>query len=195
MADNPQKSGIDPAPELAHESVTFETDKLVDLAVSVVVLVTGAFIFAEATTFRTGSFPDPVTSRGLPYFTGAFMMFGAVLTIARRVYTWNTVPGRYALTEGTPDEAGQSASAIRTFVIVALAVGWAALLRPLGFLIVTPPLILAMLWVVNVRAPGKLVVFPLGFTAVIWVSFSQFVGVALPLGPLSALARSWGLMP
>jgi hypothetical protein len=30
---------------------------------------------------------------------------------------------------------------------------------------------------------------------VVWAVFSQILNVILPLGPLTALARSWGLTP
>jgi hypothetical protein len=79
--------------------------------------------------------------------------------------------------------------------MVALALCFVGLLRPVGFLIVTPVVLFAMLWVMQVRSAGKLIGFPLGFTAVIWIAFSQILGVVLPLGPLTAVARSWGLTP
>jgi len=123
------------------------------------------------------------------------MMFGAVVTAVRQVLTWNRFPGSYTLTAGSPDEPGQPASALRAFGMVALALCFVLLLRPLGFLIVTPAIIFAMLLVMNVRTPGKLIAFPVGFTATIWIAFSQLLGIVLPLGPLTAMARSWGLVP
>jgi hypothetical protein len=163
--------------------------------VTVAVFAIGAFIVWTASTFRAGSFPDPVTARGLPYFTGSFMMFGAVVTAVRQLVDWNRFPGTYTLTAGAPDEPGQAASALRAFTVVGLSLLLVVLLRPLGFLIVVPVAIFGMLLVLNVRTPGKLIGFPLGFTATIWLLFSQVLGVVLPLGPLTALARSWGLTP
>lgn len=177
------------------DEITFQTNKLVDLAVTVAVFALGAFIVSEATTFRRGSFPDPITARGLPYFTGGFMMLAAIIIGARQVLSWRRFPGAYTLTVGAEDEPGQEASAARAFGMIAVSLCLVVLLRPVGFLIAAPVAIFAMLWLMQVRSPGKLVGFPLGFTATIWIAFSQVLGVVLPLGPLTAIARSWGLTP
>jgi hypothetical protein len=197
IAPQDQTAAPDPAEIVGAtgEEITFETNKVVDLAVTLVVFALGAFIVSEASTFRTGSFPDPITARGLPYITGGFMMFAAVVIGLQQALSWNRFPGRYTLTVGAPDEPGQEASALRAFGMVALALCFVGLLRPVGFLIVTPVVLFAMLWVMQVRSAGKLIGFPLGFTAVIWIAFSQILGVVLPLGPLTAVARSWGLTP
>jgi hypothetical protein len=183
----------DPGP--GHDEITFETNKWADLAISLAVFATGAFIVAEASTFRPGSFPDPVTSRGLPTIMGSFMMLGAALIAARQILVWRRFPGNYTLTAGAPDEPGQEASAARAFGIVALALGLVALLRPAGFLLAAPVTMAGMLWLMGVRRPARLIGFPVGFTLVIWVTFSQVLGVILPLGPLTPLARSLGLTP
>ena len=52
-----------------------------------------------------------------------------------------------------------------------------------------------MAWLMGVRSRAKLIGFPLGYTLVVWAVFSQILDVILPLGPLTALARSWGLTP
>jgi hypothetical protein len=199
MANVPQDQTAEPDADEIHaamdEKITFETNKVVDLVVTIVVFALGAFIVRESSTFRTGSFPDPITARGLPYFTGGFMMFAAVVIGARQAMQWNRFPGRNTLTVGAPDEPGQEASALRAFGIVALALCLVVLMRPLGFLIVAPVVLFAMLWVMQVRSTAKLIWFPLGFTATVWIAFSQILGVVLPLGPLTAVARSWGLTP
>lgn len=199
MANDPHKqTAISDTAEIAGatgEEITFETNKLVDLVVTLVVFALGAFIVSEASTFRKGSFPDLITARGLPYITGGFMMIAAVVITLQQSLSWNKFPGRYTLTVGAPDETGQDASALRAFAIIALAFCLLGLLRPLGFLIATPFALFGMLWVMDVRSRAKLIGFPIGFTAVIWIAFSQILGVVLPLGPLTAAARSLGLTP
>jgi hypothetical protein len=182
-------------PALPLEDLTFETDKRADLAVTLAVFAAGAFIVWEASGFRTGSFPDPVTARGLPYFTGTFMMLGALITAARRIQTWHVIPGHFTVTEGSPDEPGHPASAVRAFANVGLALVWAVLLHAVGFLILTPLVAFAMLWTMEVRSWPKLVGFPLAITAIIWLTFAQVLNVALPLGPLTTALRAWGLTP
>lgn len=189
LADSRTAGGV------AADPLRLDMDKRVDLAVSLVVVATGALICYLASSFRTGSFPDPVTARGLPYFTGGFMMIAGTANAARRVLTWSLIPGPHAMGEGAPDENGHPASASRAFAIAALALVWAGLLHKAGFLLITPLVLFGMLWLMNVRSLRKLVAFPLCFTLVIWIAFSQILSIILPLGPLTTIARSWGLTP
>jgi hypothetical protein len=104
------------------------------------------------------------------------------------------IPGNYTMTEGHEDEPGHPASAVRAFTIFGLCVLWAVLLKPVGFLLVTPPVLAAILWMMDVREPKKLAAFSLLFTLGLWLVFSEILGLVFPYGPLTALARSWGLI-
>jgi hypothetical protein len=176
------------------EPIRIEMDKRVDLIVSLVVIAVGILIVYMASGFRVGSFPDPVTSRGLPYFTGTYLIIAGLILAARRVYTWQQIPGNYTMTEGHEDEPNHPASTVRAFTIMGLATLWAVLLKPVGFLIVTPFVLAAILWLMDVRSIRKLAAFSLGFTFFLWLAFTQVLGIVLPYGPLTALARSWGLI-
>jgi hypothetical protein len=176
------------------EPIRIEMDKRVDLVVSLVVVAVGILIVYMASGFRVGSFPDPVTSRGLPYFTGTYLIIAGLILAARRVYTWQQIPGNYTMTEGHEDEADHPASTVRAFSIMGLALLWAVLLRPVGYLLITPPVLAAILWLLDVREVKKLVAFSLIFALVLWLAFSVILGITLPYGPLTALARSWGLI-
>ena len=199
MADRTLPGGrLDAAPPAeapGEEPIRIGMDKRIDLALALVVAATGAYICYLASQFRSGSFPDPVTARGLPYFTGGFMIFAGLFHAGRRLLTWSSMPGNHVVSEGKEDDPAYPSSALRSFAIIALAMAWVALLRPLGYLIVTPPLLLAALWLMQVRSPGKLFGFAFGFTFIVWSIFSQVLNVILPLGPLTALARAWGLTP
>lgn len=177
------------------DEIAIRMDKRVDLALSLVVIATGIYICYLASQFRTGSFPDPVTTRGLPYFAGGLMIVAGLFNVVQRLLTWSNIPGNYTVSEGTEDEEGYPSSALRSFGIVALALVWVWLVRRLGYLIITPPVLFGMIWLMNVRSLAKLIIFPLGFTLIIWSVFSQALGIIIPLGPLTALARSWGLTP
>lgn len=174
--------------------IRVEMDKRIDLAISLVLVVVGGVFIYLASKFRIGSFPDPVTSRGLPYFTGTYLIVAGLVLAARRVLTWSLIPGNYTMTEGHEDEPGHPASAVRAFTIFGLCVLWAVLLKPVGFLLVTPPVLAAILWLMDIREPKKLAAFSLLFTLGLWLVFSEILGLVLPYGPLTALARSWGLI-
>lgn len=188
----------DPSPKVpaaAVESLAIKMDKRVDLALSVSVALLGGYICIAASGFRTGSFPDPMTPRGLPYITGAFMILAGLFGAARRLIAWRNLPGNKAVSEGKEDDPAHASSALRPYGMMALALAWCVLLRPLGYLIVTPPMLFGMVWLMGVRSPGKLVGFPVLYTLIVWAVFSQVLSIIMPLGPLTALARSWGLTP
>ena len=178
------------------EPLSITMDKRVDLVFSLVVVATGAYICYLASQFRVGSFPDPVTARGVPYITGGFMVVAGLFNAFRRLWTWSVIPGNYTVAEGSDDDDPDVPSSNwRSFAIIGLAFLWTGVLPLLGYLFATPPVLFGMAWLMNVRSWGKLIVFPIGFTLVIWTIFSQILGVIIPLGPLTALFRSWGLTP
>lgn len=198
MTDNPTATDITPETNAAAveegEPIRIEMDKRIDLVISLVLVAIGAYIIHLTNGFRVGSFPDPVTSRGLSYFTGGYLIFAGLFLAARRIWTWSLIPGNYTVSEGHEDEPDHPSSAIRAFAMMGLCVLWATLLKPVGFLIVTPVVIAIMLWLMDVRSIGRLAAFSLLFTFGLWLAFSEILGIILPYGPLTGLARSWGLI-
>jgi hypothetical protein len=174
--------------------IRIEMDKRVELAVLLAMVALGAAIIYLATGFRVGSFPDPVTTRGLSYVTGGYLIVAGLYLSIRRLLTWSAIPGKYTLSEGNEDERNHPASTLRAATIMGLAILWAVSVTPIGFLIVTPIVLMSVLWMMDVRTPGKLVGFPLIFTIATWLVFSQLLGVRLPYGITTGLARSWGLI-
>jgi hypothetical protein len=169
-------------------------DKRVDLLLALAIVAAGAVAVWIATGFRIGNYPDPLTSRGLPYILGGFMVAGGLVLAARRLAGWSELKGNLVVSEGIDDEPGHPASSLRAFAVMAFAFAWAILLKPTGYLIATPVCLAGMLLAMDARSILRLVAFPTAFTIVTWVTFSQFLSVALPLGPLAPLARRWGLM-
>lgn len=170
-------------------------DKRIDLVLSLLWVAFGVVTVYVASGFRVGGFPDPVTARGLPYFTGSYLIVAGLVLATRRIMTWPQIPGLYAVSEGREDEPGYRASWKRPFTIAALAALWAWSLKYAGFLLATPVMIFLILWLMEVRSAAKLVLFPLLFSFISWWVFSQVLGVILPLGFLSPWARSLGLIP
>ena len=186
---------IEIADETEPDQIDIKMDKRIDLALSIIVAGAGIFIVYSASHFRTGSFPDPLTPRGLPYITGGIMIAAGLFNAARRLLGWTNLPGNLTVSEGKEDDPAHVSSSRRAFLVMALALGWCALIHPLGYLIVTPPMLFGMAWLMNVRSPGKLYAFPIFYTLIIWVIFSQILHVILPLGPLTPLARALRLTP
>ncbi len=176
------------------EPIRIEMDKRVELAILLAMVALGAAIIYLASSFRIGSFPDPVTTRGLSYVTGGYLIVAGLYLSIRRLLTWPAIPGKYTLSEGNEDERNHPASSLRAFTIMGLAIFWAVSVMPIGFLIVTPIVLMAVVWMMDVRTPGKLVGFPLIFTLAIWLVFAQLLGIRLPYGIMTGLARSLGLI-
>ena len=170
-------------------------DKRIDLAIAIAGILIGVFILVETRNISAGSVVDPITSRGLPVAGGIlFIILGAVLTLIR-LLTWSRFPGNFIPMEGKEDDEGHPASWIRAWVVIVAAWLSTWLLKPLGFLLATPPFLLLFLLVMGVRSWGRLIGYPIIYTLVTWYIFSQPLRVILPLGPLTPLARSLGLTP
>ena len=199
MSDSQSAAGGAAAPELADngdavDPIHVEMDKRVDLVLALAFVVFGAGTFYLALDFRVGGFPDPVTARGLPYVTGAYLVVSGLALAARRLIAWSDIPGKYAVSEGPVDQRGHASSTLRPYAIMALILAWLVTVRSVGYLVVMPLMMFAMLWLMDMRSAAKLIAFPLLFTLLSWIAFSQVLGITLPLGFLAPLARSWGLL-
>ena len=64
---------------VSREALEITMDKRLDLAVAVGVALLGMFILITSRDIRTGSLPDPVTSRGLPNIAGALLVIGGIV--------------------------------------------------------------------------------------------------------------------
>jgi hypothetical protein len=177
------------------EKLSITMNKRIDLAVAVTVILVGAFILIEARDIRAGLIPDPITSRGLANITGTFLIIAGMIVALLRLKSWSALPGNYVPLEGSADEPGHPASAVRSFAVMLSALLWVFLLKPLGFLIVTPLFLAAILLIMGIRSKRTVIAFSIIFALILWITFSQILKIILPLGPLTALARSLGLTP
>ena len=177
------------------ETLSITMDKRIDLALDVAIVLLGGFILVASRDVRLGLTPDPITSRGMPEIVGAFLVIAGIVLGAMRLRTWSALPGHLVLEEGKGDEEGHPASWVRAFGIILAAWLSVWLLKPLGFLIVTPLFLFAFLLIMGVRSWGKRIAFPTIYTLATWYIFSQLLKIILPLGPFAPLARSLGLMP
>ena len=179
----------------APEKISITTDKRCDLAVAIAIILSGVFILVMARDIRLGTVSDPITSRGLPHLTGILLIvFGAILT-GMRLLIWSGLPGNLVPQEGKEDEPGHPASWIRAWAVIVAMLLSVWLLKPLGYLLTVPLFMLAFLLIMKVRSWKMLIGFPTIFALSTWYAFSQVLKVILPMGPLTAFARSLGLTP
>jgi putative tricarboxylic transport membrane protein len=198
---NTAKSNTDEEKKLEGEEdsrkieIRLTLDKRIELAILVVIVLFGVFLIIEARNIREGLIPDPITSRGMPYLTGAFCIIGGFILGVMRLKSWSDLPGNLVPGEGHEDEEGHPVSWVRTFSIV--AVTWLSvwLLKSLGYLLATPFFMIAAVWLMGTRDWKRLILFPVLFTLVTWFVFSQPLQFILPLGFLTPFFRSLGLTP
>jgi len=158
-------------------------DRRKDLTVAVAIALLGLAIVILGTQINLGRIRDPIGSRTLPIITGVIIMTGGLFLAGRRLVRWKADP-TIVPAEGTRDEPDVPASTVRSMVIWALCFTYVALLETVGFLILTPFLLVVLLWIMGVRRPLRLGLLTLGAVAVVFGIFDVLLGVRLPLGPL-----------
>jgi hypothetical protein len=176
------------------EELEITMDKRIDSAVAAAIVLLGLFLLIATRYIREGSMPDPLTARGLPYVTGLFLVIGGIIQVVRQVLTWSEIPGNMVPEEGQADEKGYPASWVPCFSIIALSFMWEWLLKPLGFLIVTPLYIFISSLIMGEREWLKIIAFSIIFSLANWIIFGPLLGIRFPLGPLNHLALSLGLV-
>jgi hypothetical protein len=188
---NNTKEDEDKAPPI---KLTIKMDKRIDLACMVAVVLFGVFVLINTARIKTGIIPDPLTSRGMPYLTGIFLVCMAVSLIVMRLLTWSALPGKLVPSEGDEDEEDYPSSAVHAFVIIGACWLSTALFSSLGYLIATPLFLFICLWFLGTRSWVKLIGFPILFTGAVWYVFSQILLIRVPLGFIEPLFRQWGII-
>ena len=168
-------------------------DKRIDLALTGVFILVGAFMVIVARKVRLGSQPDWFTSRGFPILAGGLLILEGVALAAIRLITWSKLPGNCVPEEGQEDEKGYPVSWVRCMLVILLSFMWEWFLIPLGLLIVTPLYLILCLWVMGERSWVILIVFSIIFTLANWITFGPLLGIRFPLGPLTNFLYSLGL--
>jgi putative tricarboxylic transport membrane protein len=158
-------------------------DKRIDLALAVGVVTLGVALFGLTFSINEGTVHDPVGTRGALQFLGLLMAAAGVALTVRRLRGWPDQP-RLVRSDGSKDDSDHPASGLRPLGIVALGLAFALLLEPLGFLILTPPVLAGLLLLMRVRALKVLVGYSLGLTLIVFCVFVGMFDVLLPLGPL-----------
>lgn len=123
-----------------------------------------------------------------PYFApvglAILMVVLGCLQAWRSLHLLRTV-GRYGPHEGKEDELGHPVSQARSLAFTAAVLLYPYLLLHIGYLIVTPVLIVAGLWSLHYRRVGRLLVATVVFTAAVQFVFESVLSVPLPDGLLA----------
>jgi putative tricarboxylic transport membrane protein len=154
--------------------------KKANIACGLVGMAFSAFAFIQTLGFK--KFPlVPVGPEFFPrYLAAGLFICSAILIIQALV----TKPKKE---EKAPTISPFDKGMLRLFIGIAIIVLYAVLWEPVGFLIVTPLAMVAIMLLCGYRRYFMMVIFSLGTTLVVFGAFSFFLNVNMPLGILWVL--------
>jgi hypothetical protein len=176
--------------QVSIDNVSFTMDKRLDLAFTLFFVFFGALVLFTARNIRSGSIPDPITTKGMPNLAGISLIIIGIILVVQQLRRWSELPGHLVPEEGQEDEKGYPPSWIRAASIILLSFVWAAFLNSLGFLIITPLCLFVGALFMGERKWVQIVLFSIIFSISIWVIFGPLLGIRFPLGPLSHVVQS-----
>lgn len=168
-------------------------DRRIDLAVAATFMALGIFIILQASAIKSGMMRDPIGPRAAFYGMGGVLAIGGLILIVRSLVSWRASDNLVA-NEGVEDEAAHPAFARRPFLLIAASLAYGATFNWLGYLIATPLFIAFSLVVLGERNRLSIAVIAILFTVINYVIFAQALGVRVPVGPLTGIFRSLGLV-
>lgn len=162
-------------------------DSRKDLVLALGIVALGVFVIAVTMSFPAPLVADSIGPRAFPFGIGALFLIGGGAVAVRRLRNMNAAEDYRVPSEGNEDEPGHPSSALRAAVLIGLAFAYAALLKPLGFLVVTPLFLVAALAIMQERKWGTVIVSAIIYTAATYLIFGVLLGARLPDGLLAGL--------
>jgi len=167
-------------------------DRRIDVALALAVIALGIFIIVGAQFTGQSPIADPIGPRGVPTGLGIAFVLGGGGLVVRRLVRWRR-EGTFVEPEGSQDDPGVPPGSARRALAIWLAGAiYVVLLPVLGYLIVTPLFIGAVLRLLHLnRSPilgvPAIVMLPILYTAISYALFATVLGIRLPLGPMRDL--------
>ena len=96
--------------------------------------------------------------------------------------------------EGTPDEPDIPQSARRAFVLMALTIGYALVMGPVGYLISCAVYMGAGMYLLGIRSRLALVMVSVVLSIATYLLFAVVLRILLPSGVLTELLRAIGMV-
>lgn len=156
-----------------------------DLLLSAFLALLGVAIIFLAFAIPTGMVRDVIGPRGFPLVMGTILAVGGAFVFLQRWRRWRRADSR-------PDAELRSIEAAIEggsygLPVIAITLGFAVLLNPLGYPIVTPVALAVMMVVLGFRNLWIILATAILFTGITFATFSMLLRVRLPLGPLQFL--------
>ena len=167
-------------------------DRRCDLSIALVLIAVAVFVILVARAIPMGMHKDAVGPRAFYYGIGILFILGGGFLTIQRLRNWKTQTDPMIPSEGTEDEPGYPSSAKRSAGIVGIAIGYAILLKPLGYLLSTPLFIAGALVVMGERKKRQIALLSIVYTVFFYVVFAQMLSIWIPVGPFTDLFRDLG---
>lgn len=167
-------------------------DRRIDILVALGFVALGLLIIWQAALIRGGVMRDAVGPRVGFYVCGGILVLGGLAVTIRHWLAMRAGRGWLAEPEGTGDTEGYPASFKRAALLIGTCLAYAALFKPLGYLLATPPFIVAALAVLDQRSWKKSALIAVVFTLLAYLVFAKGLGVRMPHGPLTEPFRALG---
>lgn len=160
-----------------------------ELAVAAFLVAFGGAVVAVAATIEPGVHTDALGPRFVPIALGAgIAACGLLLGTAALVFRGQ--PARTGpLAEPGPDEEAEAGpfSPARLIGAIVATAAYVAVFEPLGYLVVTPPYVAAILLIHGGALRRALLVAPILVTIVLYVTFRFGLLIPVPLGILEGI--------
>jgi putative tricarboxylic transport membrane protein len=162
-------------------------DSRKDLILALGAMALGIFVIAVTCSFPQALVADTVGPRAFPFGLGAlFLICGGAVTI-QRLRAMNAAGGFQVASEGNDDEPEHQSSALRAAAFIAVTFGYAALLKPLGFILATPIFLIAAFAIMKERNWLTVVGSAIIYTVLAYLLFEVLLDARLPKGLLAGV--------
>jgi hypothetical protein len=161
-------------------------DKRKDVAVAAAVMVFGIVLIVFAQLLPAGAIRDPLGPAAMPTGVGVLLIVGGGYLVLRRVLQWRSTPVLVPA-EGSEDLERYPASSRRAFTVWGICLAYGILVSYVGFIFLTPILIVALLWTLRFRKVLPVILIALIATALMYGLFDILLLVRLPHGPLTGI--------
>lgn len=170
-------------------------DRRIDFAISLGVIVLGVFVFVTSFIAKQPTVQfDPIGPFGFARVVAiTFIVLGTILLV-RQVLAYRAKLPPEAVARGAEDEEGYPASARRAGAIMVATFAYPILLAPLGYVITTIAYVIGGMALLRERSWKLIVPVALIYAFVTFYIFGVFLRVPLPLGPLTDLFVSLGIV-
>jgi putative tricarboxylic transport membrane protein len=161
-----------------------------EIAIAVFLIVFGGIVIALSGKIESGVYTDPLGPRVFPYALGVGIALCGLFLGVGALFRWQPEkPGLLADAGGTEEiERGPFSLSGLVGAVLATAI-YAVALEPVGYLIVTPLYVVAILFIHGGTPWRTLIAAPVVITTVLYLTFRFALRIPVPNGVLEGFLQ------